>query len=544
MNAQAPGEEFARRALEHLRALRFADAERAADMCLSLSPDDRNGLYFKGVARLFQGDGSGALAVLDRALEVIGADNPRGRFLCQLNRCRALMALDRFADAQGAIEECLSVEPGSEEARLKLGEALLSQSKAEDALCELDKIATHGRHGARAAARKSEALELLGRAEDAARAADDAIARAPDDVVVARVWANNALDRGEAVKVAAHLADRADDPAWPPDERMLAWSLVGKARERERDFAGAHAAFAHANQVQIDRLAAAPAGFALRDTLAAARATREMIANAPEGYWSDPEADDPSPVFLIGFPRSGTTLLDQILSSHAECTVIEERQDLHAPIWKALGGGAEKLLEPGLAPGEEDRLRAEYDAGLSRYAGEPRARVVIDKLPLLLTSTPVLRRLWPNARFILALRDPRDAVLSNYQQAFVINSDMAAMLRLETAAAFYDAAQGVFADLRARASCRVFEIRYEDVVDDMEGAVAALLSFLDLPWDDGVRAYAETARKRAIRTPSARAVRQPIYRSAVGRWRAYRDQLAPVLETLAPWAERFGYPEA
>jgi hypothetical protein len=247
-------------------------------------------------------------------------------------------------------------------------------------------------------------------------------------------------------------------------------------------------------------------------------------------------------VFQVGFPRSGTTLLDQILASHPDVTTLEERD--------TLVGVADVLIRPDgdfkfwatLDDGEIERLRSLYwqqvDAGLM---GAPMKRVFVDKLPLNALLLPVIHRLFPSAKIVLAMRDPRDVVLSCYQQRFGMSLAMFQLLRLDTAAAFYDAVMGLAHACRSRLALDLHEARYESVVTDFESAVRALLEFLGLAWHEGVRDYAATAKQRPIATPSAIQVVQPIYASAQGKWRNYRRFLEPVLPTLEPWVRAFGY---
>jgi hypothetical protein len=248
------------------------------------------------------------------------------------------------------------------------------------------------------------------------------------------------------------------------------------------------------------------------------------------------------PVFLVGFPRSGTTLLDQILASHPEITTLEERDTLI--------DSATALIRPDvtfeswatLGDGDIERFRQLYrqqvQAGL---LGAPMKRVFVDKLPLNAVFLPIIHRLFPTAKIVLAVRDPRDVVLSCFQQRFGMNAAMFQLLRLDTAARYYDAVMGLVRVSRATFPLVVHEVRYESVVADFDGTVKGLLDFLELSWDEAVRSYAETAKARAIGTPSASQVVQPLYTTAQGKWRNYRAFLEPVLPVLAPWVKAFGY---
>jgi hypothetical protein len=168
-------------------------------------------------------------------------------------------------------------------------------------------------------------------------------------------------------------------------------------------------------------------------------------------------------------------------------------------------------------------------------------KIFVDKLPLNAALLPLIYRLFPEARIVLALRDPRDVVLSCFQQRFGMNGAMYQLLRTDTAAAYYAAVMSLVDQSRRLLPLQMHQIRYEDVVAQFEVQIGSLLAFLDLPWDDAVRNHTETARRRVINTPSATQVVRPLYTSSVGKWRQYEPQLAPVLGALEPWVAAFGY---
>jgi hypothetical protein len=191
---------------------------------------------------------------------------------------------------------------------------------------------------------------------------------------------------------------------------------------------------------------------------------------------------------------------------------------------------------------EIERLRGLYWHSVKASLGDmPRAPVFVDKLPLNAVLLPLIYRLFPHSRIILALRDPRDTVLSCFQQRFVINEAMYPLLRLDSAVRFYDGVMGVVQTCRERLGLPFHAIRYEDVVADFDQEIGKLLTFVNLPWDDRVRDFAATARLRMVNTPSATQVVMPLYSSSVGKWRNYASHTAPFFPVLAPWVATFGY---
>mgnify|MGYP000844548298 CR=1 FL=1 len=271
-----------------------------------------------------------------------------------------------------------------------------------------------------------------------------------------------------------------------------------------------------------------------------ARIEREDAAlrSAP-GLAAGPPADGRrSPIFLVGFPRSGTTLLHHILDSHPALAVIEEQPLLEAAI-AAIPGHPESLAT---VPAEAlDRAREAYWDALRRYLPDDGRRSV-DKLPLNLIHLRTIRILFPDAPIVFALRHPCDVVLSGFMQDFEANAAMAFFYRLADAATLYDRVLSLAERARTGLPLSLREVRYEDLVIDFDGVVEGLLTFLGLPWDPAVRAYAETARRRGqIDTPSYSQVTRPIYTEARYRWRRYRRHLEPHLPLLAPHAARYGY---
>ena len=247
-----------------------------------------------------------------------------------------------------------------------------------------------------------------------------------------------------------------------------------------------------------------------------------------------------SPAFLVGFPRSGTTLLDTFLMGHPDTQVLEEVPLIHA-VETALG----KIDDlPERAPDEIVRARDAYFAELDRHVPNGFSGLAVDKLPLNLLAAPFLYATFPEAPVVFAQRHPCDCVLSCFMQGFALNDSMACFLDIRDAAAFYDRAMTAWTRARETLPMRVHSIVYEELVADPEAALRPLLAFLGLDWREELLDHRSTARARgAISTPSYDQVVQPLSSAASGRWRRYEKQLEPVLPLLLPWAEQLGYRE-
>ena len=246
---------------------------------------------------------------------------------------------------------------------------------------------------------------------------------------------------------------------------------------------------------------------------------------------------------MIGFPRSGTTLLEQILNSHPDVQTLEEK-DTVATLLKsflAMGGDAEQTLVE-LDAAQIEQLRRDYFNRVALYINlRPDARLV-DKMPLNTAYVPLLKRVFPNAKFILSIRHPCDVCLSCFMQNFAVNEGMAGFFTLEDTARVYDLVMGAWLKYVQTLSLDYWQLRYEDLIEDVEGRTRQLLAFIGVPWNDVVLRHTEHAQQRGnIRTPSYHQVTQPIYQRAKYRWRRYEKDFEPVMAVLRPYIEYFGY---
>jgi len=407
---------------------------------------------------------------------------------------RGLFTLFRFAEAEEAYRKALALKP-----------ALIL------------------RHELGLMFEQSNQLEKLGALLDAALA--DGI---PEERL-ADLWALRALragDIGEALRLGEMIEAKADpfrlfglkakiaDAASRPDDAFAAASAMKRSVDNRDEWR--------------DR------GRAYRDEL---RSREQAMTAWPLELPRLPEADRPSPVFLVGFPRSGTTLADTFLRGHPDVRVIEEVPLLERSA-RSIGGIARL---PGASFEQLIAARDEYLAGLDAHS-EGFAGLVVDKMPLNMLSLPLIAAFFPDARIIFAQRHPCDCVLSCFMQGFVLTNAMASFLNLTDSADLYDAAMRVFVLARERVDLEMHTLVYEELVSDPAAVLRPLTNFLGLDWHEQLLDHQATAAKRrAIRTPSYDTVVQPLSKHPIGRWRRYEKQLEPVLPVLLPWAERLGY---
>lgn len=252
----------------------------------------------------------------------------------------------------------------------------------------------------------------------------------------------------------------------------------------------------------------------------------------------------PDPIFLIGFPRSGTTLLDTALRTHPLIEVVEEKFMIEKMI-DSLKQLSQNKLE-GLKKIQNSQLKkirkVYFDSFESEITKKNNSKVFIDKLPLNIIHIGEIIKVFPNAKFIFSLRHPCDCVLSCYMQNFELNDAMTNFLDLEDTAHLYHQVMSLWSQYITIFPIKYHTVKYENLVENFEQTIRSLLNFLKLPWDSSMLKYSLTAKNRKrISTPSYNQVIKPIYSHANGRWRRYSKPISRIYPTLKPWINKFNY---
>jgi tetratricopeptide (TPR) repeat protein len=535
-------------------------AESCYQAVIAAFPEDAESWNNLGNARADRGDAVGAVEALTRATQLSSAAPIRlnlAAALVQADRAEDAVSLllkcaqdfpqdakpwaelaalfkhqGRSTDAIAALEQALRREPTNLETLIALASERFDQWDADGAEEAIADILRLRPNHAEALIMQGLLLEHRNRAEALPALLD--VARSNRSGPAAEAFLEALLCRREK-RFADGLEALTRVPATV--EPIRSAQLAGQFHEGLGDFDQAFASFRRMNDLQ----AADPS-----DPLARAAATRAALA-ADDTLLTQAWVDSWAPLrrpetrrvaFLLGFPRSGTTLLDTMLMGHPEVQVLEEQQPLRL-VEEAAGGLAGLAA---LTDDAADRLRDRYYAEVDRLAPHREGALLVDKSPLHLLRLPLIRRLFPNAPVILALRHPCDVVLSCFITNFRLNNAMANFLTLETTAAFYTSAFGYWSKAATLLPGPVHAIIYEAMVAAPEETLRPLFQSLGLPWDGSVLLHPETARKRGvISTASYAQVTEPLYQRAVGRWERYRGHLAPILPMLHPWVERFGY---
>ncbi len=478
-----------------------------------------------------------AVQILDRVLA------SRSNFeAARFNRGTAYYALRRLAEAEADFRHLLKRRPDQADALNELGRVLLKQSRLQEA-ADLFREG-QGRHpeDPRFPANLASAFERLNDLASAEAAAAQALALAPGDPSLLYLHAtlDHRLGRLAAARdnlqemLSADLAET---------HRGEALCELGEVLDKLDEPGEAFQAIAEGNALRAQSPAAQGADgdrFLARVVQAREGFTRERIRTVA---MRAPTCERPPPVFFVGFPRSGTTLMERALKAHPEIVTTDERSPL-APILAELSenGTYPEDLEH-LTGGQVKELQDRFWAGAETNLGPLEERRLVDKMPLNIVNLGLANCLFPGARVLVALRDPRDTCLSCFMQRFQFSDAMVNFFELERTAKTYAAVMELWLQYRDTLSLTWHEYRYEDLVEDFGGTLREVLDFIGLPWHEDVMAYGELAKEQVITTPSYRQVTREIDKKAAGRWRRYQGELSPILPVLQPLVRAFGYPE-
>jgi tetratricopeptide (TPR) repeat protein len=486
---------------------------------IQLDPTDPRAHNHLGQVFLTQNAPEQAIACFERALSV----DPR--HVDSLNNLANLIRPRDSARALALYRQAREIDPASALTAYNLANALQDSQAFEEALAlyeravEIDPRHYQARHNLgvllEQKGRFAQAIEQY----QAVRAIHPSHAGALANLLAMRAFAPDARtvrDAEERLRVSL-----------PDDDRVKLHQALGKYHDRAGRYAEAFAHFAAANGTIARRRRHAFDAARLRANFDRLRATftADTFA-AAAGHGSPSER----PVFVVGMPRSGTTLTEQILASHPRVFGAGELQEIPA-IAKSLVAG----YPQGVAQLDGAALRALADRYLKKLDsfGAPGAARVVDKLPVNFTHLGLIARLFPNARIIHCRRDPLDVGLSCFTELFEMERDFT--LDLTHFGEYFLEYERLMAHWRAVLPNAIHEQRYEELVADPETHTRALIAHCGLDWDDACLRFHET--DRAVMTPSRWQVRQPIYSGSVGRWQRYAEQLQPLRRVL----EQRGY---
>lgn len=486
----------------------------------------------------------------------------------------------RLEEALQLLERALRLAPDDIGVRNALSLCLQRLGRPAEALQHVDRLLKAHPELAFAHANRGNALIAIGALGKAQQSHQRAIELDPDNLAAQGALASIATHRGDheaargwarkvlakipgypdavlslaAAELAAGSTDSAQmlicqllaDPRAGPAEKARANGLLGDVLDAAGRYTEAFDAYAACNEALrgVHRRVAEGTGILpYTESIIAAMRRVEPAAWVASREPQDDAGGASGHVFLLGFPRSGTTLLEVALDGHPRVASLEEHELLKRGVLTFMREPLDfgPLMQD--SAGALAELRADYwrqvrDAGVD-LAG----KVFVDKHPLNTLKLPLIARLFPGARILFAYRDPRDVVLSCFRRRFSMNPAMYQLLTLETAAAFYDATMRLADQARSLLGLRWLGVRYESLVDDLPQQLRAVCEFIGLDWDPQLTDFAARAQARERATPSTAQLTRGLDRSGVGHWRHYQAALAPILPTLQPWVERFGYAE-
>lgn len=549
---------------------RYKNAELSGRRAVRLAPNEVLAHQLLAVSLHSQRKFSEAITVYRKAIQLKPTYSPSYYLLGN-----ALMELGKLPEAVDYLSHAIKLHPNFFEALSDLGAALLKMGRVDLAPAVLKRALALNPNSPEVLANLGSLLEMDGRVEEALELYQNTLRLRPDalDVIAKQAEllekigrleeANELLERG--------LARNSKHPALN--------LIAARVERREGNYAGAVARLegvlsqpiAHAISGDIHLLlgvlydclgqtdkvmshlsegkrrtasAADPDGTGRLQYLEKITITRAWLSDRlVKSIVVDDVGTTESPVFLIGFPRSGTTLLEQILDSHPVLQTMEEKPAV-AAMEKAFlimtAGNPEALTN--LDQQQVDILRHAYFEEVSLNIVRRPGMLLVDKLPLNIVRVPLLWRVFPEARFILAIRHPCDVILSCFMQNFAKNDAMCGFVNLESITEIYVQVMGAWLDYVKCLPLYWHPIRYEDLITNFKPESKALLDFLGVGWHDAVLNHTQHAQQKSIiQTPSYHQVTKPIYMDAMYRWQRYEKDFVSVIKELYPFIQHFGY---
>lgn len=488
---------------------------RAADTLSAADADDAEAAFLLALAEAAAGRIGSAITHATHATRVA----PCGEYWAQL--ARLLIAVRRDSEAAAALRHAETMLPGDALSRDTIGCVYARLGDHAASLPHFDAAVAASPDNADFRYNQAAALTFLGNTDAAEAALEGLIAQWPDDARAHHLLAGlrrATPDRQHVDRLVATRARSRD-----PRARLLLGYALAKEMEDLGDAGAALATLCAANAEHRARL---PYRFA-RDA---------AIFDAIEAHWCAPAveargaAPADAPVFVIGMPRTGNTLVDRILSSHPAIESVGELQAMPLAVKRAAATRSREVLDAetvaAAALADPAAIGHDYLHRAMAHRRDP-ARRFVDKFPGNFHYVGLIARALPNARIVCLRRHPMDTVLSNFRNLFAIGSryyDYSYDLR--DIAAYVIRFERLMAMWQASLPGRVLEIGYEDLIADQAGQTALLLTHAGLSWDDACLAFHTNGAP--VSTPSAAQVRQPIYRDSVARWRRHAELLAPV----------------
>ena len=514
----------------------LAQAELHARAALALGQATAADHATLGWAALARGDDDGARRAFHAALAIASRHPEALVGLANILRRQGLLR-----DAVLHCDAALAEDPQSLDAWLERGFVLASGGSMPAAAECYRRVLTLDPANIAANAGLASILARDGDSPVARAHADAALSLDPDNAIAAAALATMDLEAGAPHQARALLEPLLARSPGPSADRALLANLLGNALAKLHEPDATYAAYCQSKAdfaaIHANRYTSATPAF---DFVQRIQAEVERGPAPPSPATPQLPNAAANHLFLQGFPRSGTTMVENILASIPGVSALEERPTLGQADHDFLAqpGGLERfnrLDEVALQP-----YRAAYWDGVARAGLEVAGACFVDMDPLKGTRLPLIARLFPQAKVLIMRRDPRDVVWSCFHTHFALTNAALDFTTLLGTARFYAAMMALTEQCRERLPLSIHELRYEALVRDFDAETRALCAFAGLPWSDALRQFGATAQRRGVATASAGQVRKGLYDGS-GQWRPYAHHFEPVLPILQPWIERFGY---
>ncbi|MGH7010491.1 MAG: sulfotransferase, partial [Caulobacteraceae bacterium] len=466
-------------------------------------------------------------------------------FSAWLRLGRLQRKIRQWRDARESAERAVAIDPSSVDARMLYAAALFDLSDFDEAKREAEEAARLRPEAAEPLATLARVNVRLSKFEEARDFAQRALALEPHHAGAGIALASADFAQGHPGRAAERCRTLLQRLEIPDQARAEILSVLGDSMDALLRHQDAFAFYQASNHL-MEKAAGQSGSENSRRAVDHAGMIENYFRGASLAQWRERPGGDRANfgvaghAFLVGFPRSGTTLLESALDRHPSIVALAETD--------ALRMCAGDLMADEDALGRLVRLdekairecRSIYWNRAAALLDEPiHGKTIVDKLPIGTVALPVISKLFPEARIIFALRDPRDVVFSCFRRLFGANEVMYELLTLERAANYYDQVMRLADLCGRRLPLEVLTVRNEDVVSDFDGELGRTLNFLELEFDPVVRDFA--ARGSLARTPSAAQLAQGLNDRGIGAWKRYARWMRPILPILEPWVRRYGY---
>ncbi|MBA3895808.1 MAG: sulfotransferase [Sphingomonadaceae bacterium] len=523
-------------------ALSAGDIARAAGLAQSaLAQGQRNAMLLNLAAWQHEErqDFAGAHALL-REAQAFAPDDP----LIRIAIGSVLRKEERFGEAVAVLDRAIASAPGNAAAWLERAYALDFDGLLIAAVESYRRAADLDPTLAPPLAGLASVSARQGEVETARGFAMRALAIDPDNVTALCALGRCDIEEEAYSQALTSLRAVTGRTSTPPADRVIALGLAGDALDRLGKTDDAFESYAAAKAIFAQQYASRASVSSDRQFVEGIRAAFDRID--PAAWTVSPEATSTGEasghVFLLGYPRSGTTLVENILASAPEVEALEERPTLRAANLAFLSDADGFTRLAGLDPAAADPFRTTYWERVKASGCDVRGKVFVDMDPLKSTKLPVIAKLFPDARILLMRRDPRDVVWSCFHTNFVYSPAALEFTTLETGAQHYDAVMRLTERCLALLPLAVHVVNYRSLVTDFDATTKALCEFAGVPWSPVLRDFGKTARRRGVTTASRPQVRRGLYDGSE-QWRRYAARLELVLPILRPWIEKFGFPD-